>query len=110
MSRALVPLWNGTANLLSVIHMSNINRSNFASVKKNYYRDGFVILKNFLDEKALSELRNRALSAAKELRENNNDNSPNQNIIKSLDKRDPWFNHQLKRGTHVSLMKYILNG
>ena len=93
-----------------MVHMSNINKLNFASVKKNYDKDGFVILKNFLNEKALLELRNRALSAAKELRENNNDNSPYQNIIKSLDKRDPWFNHQLEHGTHVSLMKYLLNG
>ena len=49
MSRALVPLWNGTANLLSMVHMSNINKLNFASVKKNYDKDGFVILKNFLN-------------------------------------------------------------
>ena len=93
-----------------MIQMSSINKLNFASVKKNYDRDGFVILRNLLDVQALSELRDRALSAADELLDNNNDDSAYKNIIKSLDKRDPWFNHQLAQGSHVSLMKYLLNG
>ena len=90
--------------------MSNINDQNFASVKKDFDRDGFVILKNLLSKQALSELRDRAQFAAREVLVNNNDTSPYENIIKSLDKRDPWFSHQLECGTHVSLIKYLLNG
>ena len=58
-----------------MIQMSSINKLNFASVKKNYDRDGFVILRNLLDLRALSELRDRALSAADELHDGNNDES-----------------------------------
>lgn len=81
----------------------------FNAIKTDYDRDGFVVLRNFLGEAELSELRNRAIPLAREILAKQGDVGNYRNLAKSLHEHDDWFDQQLTDGMHVPLMRHLLN-
>lgn len=81
----------------------------FDAIKEDYERDGFVVLRGYLSEAEVSELRDRAIPLAGALMTKEGDEGRFRNILKSLHRHDPWFDEQLTEGRHVPLIKYLIN-
>lgn len=83
--------------------------SDFAALKRDFDRNGFVVLRNFLDEAELTELRERAIPLARDLLDKNSDSEKYRNVLKSLHRHDDWFDNQLAGGRHVPLLRHLLD-
>ena len=83
-----------------------------AAIKRDYDRDGFVILRGYLREPALDDLRERATRLADDLRQrppkregpDRRGSVPRParrfgDVFKGLQDHDAWFDHALKAGT-----------
>lgn len=97
-----------------------------AAIKRDFDRDGFVILPGYLTGVALEELRQRAAKLVADLleRHRNGENFDRNakkrrsaswkqhgdfgNIFKGLHRHDSWFDHELKAGRHVPLIKALI--
>ncbi len=95
-----------------------------AAIKSDYDRDGFVHIPGFVAGAALVELHHRAERLATELaarQRQGEDLDPHRkkaktgmrrtargNIYKGLQRHDPWFDHQLKAGKHVPLVRALV--
>ena len=96
-----------------------------AAIKRDYDRDGFVILPGYVTGHALQALRERATRLTADLaqRRRNGDlesrehsrragaSKPNrnfENVFKSLQNHDAWFDRELKAGGHVPLIKALI--
>ncbi|MDE0420948.1 MAG: phytanoyl-CoA dioxygenase family protein [Gammaproteobacteria bacterium] len=97
-----------------------------SAIKRDYDRDGFVILPGYLHGPALEELRERAtrltadLFARKRKGEGLNPRSKRRragqqkgnidlgNIFKSLNRHDAWFDNELTAGRHVPLIEALV--
>lgn len=77
--------------------------------KKRYDDDGFVILRNCLGMSEVAALRERAVPLADRLFRAHGNHSTYRNVLKSLQRVDPWFEEQLNAGPHVPLIKHLLN-
>jgi len=81
----------------------------FDTIKESYERDGFVIIRNYLSEMEVAELRGYAVPLAAKLMPREGNIGRYRNLLKSLHRHDPWFDKQLAEGRHVSLMRYLQN-
>ena len=101
-----------------------------AAIKRDYDRDGFVILRGYLCEQALEDLQERATRLAADLHDRyrerkdlNRDRSRDKkggrsgrtkanvgsgNVFKNLQYHDGWFDHELEAGRHVGLVKALV--
>ena len=89
-----------------------------AAIKRDYDRDGFVILRDYLRERALEDLRERATRLAGDLRSRRPKRDlrgsvpgPGRrfgDVFKGLQTHDAWFDHELKAGRHVPLIKALI--
>lgn len=77
---------------------------NFEEVKRDYDRDGFVLIPGYLSPTELTELRDRAIRLTDELFTK----KESKGILEGLEKCDSWFENQLLRGKHVELLKTLL--
>jgi phytanoyl-CoA hydroxylase len=82
----------------------------FDEVKRDYERDGFVVLEGCLTQDEVDELRDHALPLAERMLARKGDAGRFRNLLKTLHKHDPWFDTQLNRGDHVPLIRHLLNG
>ncbi|MGI9233002.1 MAG: phytanoyl-CoA dioxygenase family protein [Woeseiaceae bacterium] len=82
----------------------------FAALKRDYDRDGFVVLPGYLSSGEVEALRDRAVPLAKKLLEEVGDSERYRNVLKSLNQYDDWFDEQLSDGRHVPLMHYLMGG
>lgn len=76
-------------------------------MKRDFDRDGYVVLRGFLSPEELEELRahaERCLSEVKKAEEKRQ----HQGIAKNLNKIDHWFEDQLERGKHAELISALL--
>lgn len=80
----------------------------FEAIKREYDRDGFVVLCNYLDEGKLATLREHAIPLATRLMANQPNEGKYRNLLKSLHRHDNWFDGQLKSGSHVPLLRHLL--
>jgi len=83
--------------------------TDFDAIKRDFDRDGFVVLPGYLSVAEVEELRNRAVPLAQELMKTEGDTGRFRNILKSLHRHDDWFDEQLNDGRHVPLIRYLLN-
>jgi phytanoyl-CoA hydroxylase len=82
----------------------------FDALKAEFDRDGFVVLRGYLDEAEVGELRERAISLANTLMKTEGNRSKYRNQLKSMHRHDDWFAKLLSRGEHVPIMRHFLNG
>ncbi|MYA15455.1 MAG: phytanoyl-CoA dioxygenase family protein, partial [Gammaproteobacteria bacterium] len=93
-----------------------------ASIKRDYDRDGFVILPGYLGGEAVEELRDRATRLAADLRQRRaKREGPDHHgcaprparrfgdVFKGLQDHDAWFDHELKAGRHVPLIRALID-
>lgn len=94
------------------------------AIKRDYDRDGFVVLPGFLEGEALEELRERATRLTADLRRRRRNGNPLESrprerrtgtskrdfgdVFKSLQDHDAWFDDELKAGRHVALIKALI--
>ena len=83
---------------------------NYDALKRDYDRDGFVVLRGYLSIEDVEVLRDRAIPLVKELMETEGGQGRYRNILKSLHRHDDWFEQQLSEGKHVPLMRRMLGG
>jgi phytanoyl-CoA hydroxylase len=81
----------------------------FAVIKKNYERDGFVILRGYLSEAEVGELRDRAVPLASAILSKEGNDGRYRNLLKSLHRHDDWFDEKLTKGKHVPLIRYLID-
>lgn len=97
-----------------------------ASIKRDYDRDGFVILRGYIQGRALEELRERATRLAADLfeRQRNGEdlhlhrrkpgpvrwkgNLAPGDVFKGLQRHDAWFDRELQAGNHVPLIEALV--
>ena len=93
-----------------------------SAIKRDYDRDGFVVLPGFLEGEALEELRERATRLTADLRRRRRSGKPFESrpkragssqrdfgdVFKSLQDHDPWFDNELRGGRHVPLIKALI--
>ena len=72
----------------------------FDALKRDYDRDGFVVLPGYLTAAEVDVLRNRAIPLAEELIKTEGGTGSYRNLLKSLHRHDDWFNQQLTDGRH----------
>ena len=87
----------------------------FDAAKRDFDRDGFVILRGFLDNDELAVLRERAEATARarfarlaSLKPAGHTPGKFSNVLKNLQDDAPWFAEQLHHGQHVPLMKALI--
>ncbi len=104
-----------------------MTKEQIAAIKRDYDRDGFVILRGFVQGAALDELRRRATDLSTALFERDasshgaakpNRSHPEQalfkkggafrNVFKNLQRHDAWFDEQLNAGKHVPLVRALV--
>ena len=81
----------------------------FDAIKRDYERDGFVVLPGYLSETEVSELRDRAIPLADAIMKKEGNSGKFRNLLKSLHRHDEWFDEKLSAGKHVALMQHLLN-
>ena len=88
-----------------------------AAIKRDYDRDGFVILPGYIGGQVLEDLRERATGLTAGLVERHGGkrrpNPPKRgdrfgNVFKGLQRHDAWFDHELKAGRHVPLIRALI--
>ena len=80
------------------------------ALKKDYDRDGFVVLPGYLSTEEVDALRDRAIPLADKLLKEVGESERYRNVMKALNRHDEWFDKQLSDGPHVPLMRYLLDG
>jgi hypothetical protein len=80
----------------------------FDALKRDYDRDGFVVLPGYLTAAEVDVLRNRAIPLAEELIKTEGGTGSYRNLLKSLHRHDDWFNQQLTDGRHVPLLSHLI--
>ena len=80
----------------------------FDALKADYDRDGVVIIRKYLSDAEVSELRAKALPLAEQLLSQERDPSKYKNVLKSLARHDDFFAELLKNGRHVPLLEHLL--
>lgn len=90
----------------------------FSDAKRDFDRDGFVILRGYATADEVAELGRRAGPLAARLldtaqrgagnRKDNNGDRRFRNILKNLHVECPWFAEQLTAGRHVPLMRALI--
>ena len=73
-------------------------------LKRDFDRDGYVVLRGFLSAEELEELRTRAEGCLSEAERG--EEYPG--VVKNLNKVDPWFEDQLQRGRQRELISALL--
>ena len=73
-------------------------------LKRDFDRDGYVVLRGFLSREELEELRARAKGCLREARRG--EEYPG--VVKNLNGMDPWFEDQLQRGKQAELISALL--
>jgi phytanoyl-CoA hydroxylase len=73
-------------------------------LKRDFDRDGYVVLRGFLSREELEELRARAAGCLSEVRRS--EEYPG--VVKNLNRIDPWFEDQLQRGKQAELISALL--
>ena len=73
-------------------------------LKRDFDRDGYVVLRGFLSREELEELRIRAEGCLGEARRS--EEYPG--VVKNLNRIDPWFEDQLQRGKQAGLISALL--
>ena len=83
-----------------------------AAVKQDYDRDGFVILRRYLEDPQLADLRDKAERLANDLLAKKTAagelSSQFPNILKNLNVADEWFAELLQNGPQVPLVKLLV--
>ena len=79
-------------------------------LKDDYDRDGFAIMRGYLSDTELFDLRARAIPLANRLLAEDGDDVVFRNLLKSLNKHDEWFDKQLREGRHVPLINHLMDG
>ena len=78
------------------------------SLRADYDRDGVVIVRGYLSEAELSELRCRARPLAERMTSQNHSAGKYKNVLKSLQNYDGYLDAQLRGGKHVQLLSQLL--
>lgn len=73
-------------------------------LKREFDRDGYVVLRGFLSPGELEELRARTEACLSEAERG--EEYPG--VVKNLDRVDPWFEDQLQRGRQKELISALL--
>ena len=73
-------------------------------IKRQFDRDGYVVLRGFLSREELEELRIRAEGCLGEAKRS--EEYPG--VVKNLNRIDPWFEDQLQRGKQAELISALL--
>jgi hypothetical protein len=63
----------------------------FDAIKRDYERDGFMVLPGYLSETEVSELRDRAIPLADAIMKKEGNSGKFRNLLKSLHRHDDWF-------------------
>lgn len=92
--------------MISTIDISK-SADDFGDLKTMYDRDGFVIVRNFLDWSELEQLRRRAIPLAKEHVGEQAKPEKYKNLFKSMHQYDEWFDEQLREGKQLPLLKHL---
>ncbi|MGI9272599.1 MAG: phytanoyl-CoA dioxygenase family protein [Woeseiaceae bacterium] len=79
-------------------------------LKADYDRDGFAIVRGYLSDADVDDVRERACPLAKELLKLEDDMGKYRNVLKSLHRHDKWFDQQLENGRHVPMLRHLLGG
>ena len=74
-------------------------------IKRDFDRDGYVVLRGFLSSEELEELRAHTAGCLNEVERKKG----YEGVAKSLDKVDPWFEDQLVRGKQTGLISALLD-
>lgn len=104
-----------------------VTNDEIAEIKRDYDRDGFVILRGFVQGQEFDELHERAARLSNQLfeRQRNGENihpdghersyrmhtgrkTGAGDVLKNLQYHDPWFERQLHAGRHVPLVKTLV--
>ncbi|MYK46159.1 MAG: phytanoyl-CoA dioxygenase family protein [Gammaproteobacteria bacterium] len=93
-----------------------------AAIKRDYDPGGFAIVPGYLSGEALEELRERATRLTDFLRQRQpkradpavRGSAPRRgrrsgDVFKGLQNHDAWFDHELKAGSHVPLIKALID-
>ena len=73
-------------------------------IKRDFDRDGYVVLRGFLSAEELEELRDHSERCLREIEES----VEYPGVAKNLNKLDPWFEDQLERGKQTELIAHLL--
>jgi len=79
-------------------------------LRAEYDRDGFVVVRSFLGDAEVSELRCRALPLAERMTSQDHSAGKYKNVMKSLHHYDSYLDAQLKSGKHVQFLEQLLGG
>ena len=74
-------------------------------LKRDFDRDGYVVLRGFLSSEELKDLRAHTDRCVNEVEKKEG----YEGVAKSLDKIDPWFEEQLVRGKQTGLISALLD-
>ena len=77
----------------------------YEDLKVEYDRDGFVVLRNYLAERELHQMRVQLEYVHREVTQQRYRAI---GTMKSMDKEHTWFRHYLEEGPHIPLMKFLL--
>ena len=83
--------------------------SDFEALKAQYDRDGFVVLRGYLSEAEVSELRDHAVPLASAILAKQDNDGRYRNLLKSLNRHDEWFDDKLNNGKHLPLVRYLVD-
>ena len=86
------------------------NEDKLRLLKAEYDRDGFVVVRGFLSDAEVRELRIRALPLADRMTSQDHGAGKYKNVIKSLHHYDGYLDAQLKSGKHVQFLEQLLGG
>ena len=82
-------------------------------LQHRFHEDGFVVLRRYVRDPQLAELRQRAETLANAMlakrgRAENGKGERFANVLKNLNGEDPWFARQLNAGDHLPLMRTLV--
>ena len=86
------------------------NEDKLRLLKAEYDRNGFVVVRGFLSDAEVRELRIRALPLADRMTSQDHGAGKYKNVIKSLHHYDSYLDAQLKSGKHVQFLEQLLGG
>ena len=77
---------------------------NLEQLKRDFDRDGYVVLRSFLSPDEVEELRARARRCLREVKRS----AEYPGVVKNLNRLDPWFEERLERGKQAALISALL--